>query len=160
MAYSAALWNEPANRDTLDAAQTRKLDWHLEMSGAASTRRLGFERETGELLVEPDRDRKVDRVSRQQRDREPAQSDLREPPDAGDAADQRRPDRGDRLGAHRVERQLDPEEFESPRRRPAPGGVSLMPTYPSRGKLSSMRTPSGSLMKSWMTRPPGTSRCT
>jgi cyclopropane-fatty-acyl-phospholipid synthase len=34
LAYSAGIWNEPANRDTLEAAQLRKLDWHIDMSGA------------------------------------------------------------------------------------------------------------------------------
>ena len=39
-AYSAGIWNEPANRDTLDAAQLRKLDWHIDMSGAHSAQRV------------------------------------------------------------------------------------------------------------------------
>lgn len=34
MAYSAAIWLEPASRDTLDDAQNRKLDWHIDWSGA------------------------------------------------------------------------------------------------------------------------------
>jgi cyclopropane-fatty-acyl-phospholipid synthase len=40
LAYSAAIWNEPANRDTLEAAQLRKLDWHIDMSGADSGQRV------------------------------------------------------------------------------------------------------------------------
>jgi cyclopropane-fatty-acyl-phospholipid synthase len=40
LAYSAGIWNEPANRDTLDAAQLRKLDWHIDMSGAHSAQRV------------------------------------------------------------------------------------------------------------------------
>jgi cyclopropane-fatty-acyl-phospholipid synthase len=40
MAYSAAIWNEPASRDTLDDAQNRKLDWHIDWSGAGSGTRL------------------------------------------------------------------------------------------------------------------------
>ena len=40
LAYSAGIWNEPASRDTLDAAQMRKLDWHIDMSGADSARRV------------------------------------------------------------------------------------------------------------------------
>lgn len=40
LAYSAGIWNEPANRDTLEAAQLRKLDWHIDMSGADSGQRL------------------------------------------------------------------------------------------------------------------------
>ena len=34
MCYSAALWLEDAADDTLDAAQRRKLDWHIRASGA------------------------------------------------------------------------------------------------------------------------------
>jgi cyclopropane-fatty-acyl-phospholipid synthase len=33
MAYSAAAWTEPANRDTLDDAQARKLDWFIDQAG-------------------------------------------------------------------------------------------------------------------------------
>jgi cyclopropane-fatty-acyl-phospholipid synthase len=40
LAYSAGIWNEPSNRDTLEAAQFRKLDWHIDMSGAESTQRV------------------------------------------------------------------------------------------------------------------------
>jgi cyclopropane-fatty-acyl-phospholipid synthase len=40
MAYSAGSWNEPANRDTLDAAQERKLDWHLDAVRADGAARL------------------------------------------------------------------------------------------------------------------------
>lgn len=40
LAYSAGIWNEPANRDTLEAAQLRKLDWHIDMSGADSGQRV------------------------------------------------------------------------------------------------------------------------
>lgn len=40
LAYSAGIWNEPANRDTLEAAQLRKLDWHIDMSGADSGQRM------------------------------------------------------------------------------------------------------------------------
>lgn len=40
LAYSAGMWNEPANRDTLEAAQIRKLDWHIDMAGAGSAARL------------------------------------------------------------------------------------------------------------------------
>jgi len=40
LAYSAGIWNEPANRDTLEAAQLRKLDWHIDMSGADSAQRV------------------------------------------------------------------------------------------------------------------------
>lgn len=34
LAYSAGMWIEPSNRDTLEAAQLRKLDWHINISGA------------------------------------------------------------------------------------------------------------------------------
>ena len=40
LAYSAGIWKEPANRDTLEAAQLRKLDWHIDMSGADSAQRV------------------------------------------------------------------------------------------------------------------------
>ena len=40
LAYSAGIWNEPANRDTLEAAQLRKLDWHIDMSGADTGQRV------------------------------------------------------------------------------------------------------------------------
>jgi len=40
LAYSAGIWNEPANRDTLEAAQIRKLDWHIDMTGADRAQRL------------------------------------------------------------------------------------------------------------------------
>ncbi|RZN16919.1 class I SAM-dependent methyltransferase [Bradyrhizobium sp. Leo121] len=40
LAYSAGIWNEPGNRDTLEAAQLRKLDWHIDMSGADSAQRV------------------------------------------------------------------------------------------------------------------------
>ena len=40
LAYSAGIWNEPGNRDTLDAAQERKLDWHIDMAGADSGQRV------------------------------------------------------------------------------------------------------------------------
>ena len=40
LAYSAGIWNEPAIRDTLEAAQLRKLDWHIDMSGANSAQRV------------------------------------------------------------------------------------------------------------------------
>jgi cyclopropane-fatty-acyl-phospholipid synthase len=40
LAYSAGIWNEPANRDTLEAAQLRKLDWHIDISGADRAQRL------------------------------------------------------------------------------------------------------------------------
>jgi cyclopropane-fatty-acyl-phospholipid synthase len=38
--YSAGIWNEPATRDTLDAAQFRKLDWHIDMMGADRAQRV------------------------------------------------------------------------------------------------------------------------
>lgn len=40
MAYSAALWTEPVKADSYDAAQTRKLDWHVDWSGAADAREV------------------------------------------------------------------------------------------------------------------------
>lgn len=40
LAYSAGIWNEPAKRDTLESAQLRKLDWHIDMSGADSAQRV------------------------------------------------------------------------------------------------------------------------
>jgi cyclopropane-fatty-acyl-phospholipid synthase len=40
MAYSAGLWLEPAKRDSYDDAQRRKLDWHVDWSGADKGRRL------------------------------------------------------------------------------------------------------------------------
>jgi cyclopropane-fatty-acyl-phospholipid synthase len=40
LAYSAGIWNEPASRDTLEAAQMRKLDWHIDMSGADRGQRV------------------------------------------------------------------------------------------------------------------------
>ena len=40
LAYSAGIWKEPANRDTLEAGQLRKLDWHIDMSGADSAQRV------------------------------------------------------------------------------------------------------------------------
>ncbi len=40
MGYSSGLWNEPANRDTYDDAQNRKLDWHVDWSGAAFARKV------------------------------------------------------------------------------------------------------------------------
>jgi cyclopropane-fatty-acyl-phospholipid synthase len=40
LAYSAGIWNEPATRDTLEAAQMRKLDWHIDMSGADRAQRI------------------------------------------------------------------------------------------------------------------------
>jgi cyclopropane-fatty-acyl-phospholipid synthase len=40
LGYSAGLWNEPASHDTLDAAQLRKLDWHIDMSGADRAHRV------------------------------------------------------------------------------------------------------------------------
>jgi len=40
LAYSAGIWKEPTNRDTLEAAQLRKLDWHIDMSGADSAQRV------------------------------------------------------------------------------------------------------------------------
>jgi cyclopropane-fatty-acyl-phospholipid synthase len=40
LAYSAGIWNEPANRETLETAQRRKVDWHIDMSGADTGRRM------------------------------------------------------------------------------------------------------------------------
>jgi cyclopropane-fatty-acyl-phospholipid synthase len=40
MAYSAGCWHEPATRDTLDDAQNRKLDWHIDWSGADTARHV------------------------------------------------------------------------------------------------------------------------
>jgi cyclopropane-fatty-acyl-phospholipid synthase len=40
MAYSAGIWREPASRDTLDDAQNRKLDWHIDWSGADTGARV------------------------------------------------------------------------------------------------------------------------
>jgi cyclopropane-fatty-acyl-phospholipid synthase len=40
MGYSAGLWLEPAKRDTYDAAQNRKLDWHIDCSGADTARNV------------------------------------------------------------------------------------------------------------------------
>ena len=40
MGYSAGLWLEPATRDSYDAAQTRKFDWHIDWSGAATARQV------------------------------------------------------------------------------------------------------------------------
>jgi cyclopropane-fatty-acyl-phospholipid synthase len=40
LAYSAGIWTEPASRDSLDAAQTRKLDWHIDIAGADHAQRL------------------------------------------------------------------------------------------------------------------------
>lgn len=40
LAYSAGIWNEPANRDTLEAAQLRKLDWHINMTGTDTAKRV------------------------------------------------------------------------------------------------------------------------
>jgi cyclopropane-fatty-acyl-phospholipid synthase len=40
MAYSAGIWNEPASHDTLDDAQNRKLDWHIDWSGADTAARI------------------------------------------------------------------------------------------------------------------------
>ena len=38
MGYSAGLWLEPAKRDSYDAAQERKFDWHVDWSGADTAR--------------------------------------------------------------------------------------------------------------------------
>jgi cyclopropane-fatty-acyl-phospholipid synthase len=38
MGYSAGLWVEPAKRDSYDAAQERKFDWHIDWSGADTAR--------------------------------------------------------------------------------------------------------------------------
>ena len=40
MAYSAGNWREPANSDTLDEAQNRKLDWHIDSSGSDTALRV------------------------------------------------------------------------------------------------------------------------
>ena len=40
MAYSAGIWRDPPARDTLDEAQNRKLDWHIDWMGAATARRV------------------------------------------------------------------------------------------------------------------------
>jgi cyclopropane-fatty-acyl-phospholipid synthase len=40
LAYSAGMWIEPSNRDTLEAAQLRKLDWHIDISGAETAQRV------------------------------------------------------------------------------------------------------------------------
>src|SRR5437667_6285784 len=40
MAYSAGCWREPATHDTLDDAQIRKLDWHIDWSGGNTAQRL------------------------------------------------------------------------------------------------------------------------
>ena len=40
MAYSAGIWQEPALRDTLDNAQNRKLDWHIDWAQADIARRV------------------------------------------------------------------------------------------------------------------------
>jgi cyclopropane-fatty-acyl-phospholipid synthase len=40
MGYSAGLWIEPAKRDTYDDAQNRKLDWHIDWSGADTARNV------------------------------------------------------------------------------------------------------------------------
>ena len=38
MGYSAGLWVEPARRDSYDAAQERKFDWHIDWSSADTAR--------------------------------------------------------------------------------------------------------------------------
>jgi cyclopropane-fatty-acyl-phospholipid synthase len=40
MGYSAGLWVEPAKRDSYDDAQVRKLDWHVDWSGADKANRV------------------------------------------------------------------------------------------------------------------------
>lgn len=40
MGYSAGLWIEPAKSDTYDNSQKRKLDWHIDWSGADTGRRV------------------------------------------------------------------------------------------------------------------------
>jgi cyclopropane-fatty-acyl-phospholipid synthase len=40
MGYSAGLWTEPARRDSYDAAQERKFDWHIAESGALTAREV------------------------------------------------------------------------------------------------------------------------
>jgi cyclopropane-fatty-acyl-phospholipid synthase len=40
MAYSAGIWHSPAHLDTLDAAQDRKLDWHIDWSGSDTAARV------------------------------------------------------------------------------------------------------------------------
>ena len=40
MTYSCALWDEHLDNDTLEAAQARKLDWHIEQAGARDAARV------------------------------------------------------------------------------------------------------------------------
>jgi cyclopropane-fatty-acyl-phospholipid synthase len=40
MAYSAGIWRDPSNTDTLEDAQNRKLDWHIDSSGSDTALRV------------------------------------------------------------------------------------------------------------------------